>query len=69
MAGRSSQNAQARHRQPRAARRHPTLIPLLAGFAFLLAIDMAVDYFIDSKLGRILNSHLTQLADPQSWIP
>ena len=69
MAGRSSQNAPARHPNPHAARRRQALVCPLLGFAFLLAACAAVDHFLDSELGRTLNSHLSEFADPHSWIP
>ena len=33
------------------------------------AVSLAVDYVPGSELGRSIDAHLTQLADPRSWIP
>ena len=69
MTGRSSQNAPARHPHPRRLRNRGAVISLLLAFVFVVAASMAVDAFPDSELGRTLNHHLSQLADPHSWIP
>jgi hypothetical protein len=42
---------------------------VLAGLAFLVAVIVAVDRFPDTPLGRTIDLHLSQLADPQSWTP
>ena len=69
MTGRSSQNAPTRHSIPHLPRNHRAVICLLLAFGILAAACMAVGYFPDSELGRTLNDHLGQLADPNSWIP
>ncbi len=68
MTGRTSQNTCTR--EPRAAgeRRHPTLLSLITGTAFLAVLFTAVIWYPASELGRIVDAHLTQLADPGSWI-
>ncbi len=68
MTGRTSQNT--RTRDPRAAgeRRRRTLLSLVTSIAFLAALLMAVTWFPASEPGRTIDAHLTQLANPESWI-
>ncbi len=68
MTGRTSQNT--RTREPRAAgeRRRRTLLSLITGTAFLAVLFTAVIWYPASELGRTVDAHFTQLADPESWI-
>jgi len=68
MTGRTSQNPLSRDPHATGQRRHRTLLSLLTGTAFLAALFMAVNWFSASELGRAIDAHLTQLADPESWI-
>jgi len=66
--GRTSQNS--RTRDPRAAgqRRRRTLLSVITGGALLVALFMAVTWFPVSEMGRTIDTHLTRLANPASWI-
>ena len=39
------------------------------GAVFLGALFLLVEHFPDSQLGRTIEAHLSQLADPESWTP
>ena len=69
MTGRTSQNT--RTCGPRTAGRgsRRALLSLVTGAAFLAALFMAVTWFPASELGRTIDAHLAQLANPESWIP
>ena len=69
MTGPRSQNAPTRHPDPPPPRGCRAVMSLLLAFAILVAAGMAVSYFPGSELGRMLNHHLSQLADPRAWIP
>jgi hypothetical protein len=45
------------------------LLSLVTTLAFLATLAVAVARFPHTELGRVLDTHLTQLADPRSWIP
>ena len=68
MIGRTSQNTPTR--DPRAAgqRRRRALLALLTGGAFLAALFMALTWFPASEMGRTIDTHLSRLANPESWI-
>jgi hypothetical protein len=68
MTRRTSQNTRTREPCAAGERRHPTLLSLITGTAFLAALFMAVIWYPASELGRTVDAHLTQLADPGSWI-
>jgi len=69
MSGHTSQNVLPRPAGRWPTRRRRTLTSVLAGLAFLVAVIVAVDRFPDTPLGRTIDLHLSQLADPQSWTP
>ena len=68
MTGRTSQNTRTRDPRAAAERRGRALLSLVTGIAFLTALLMAVTWFPASELGRIIDAHLSQLANPESWI-
>jgi hypothetical protein len=69
MIGHTSQNTLPRHREVRETHPHPALISVLAGLVFLGVLTLSVARFPGTDLGRAVVSHLSQLADPQSWTP
>ncbi len=69
MAERTSQKAPTRDPRATGIRRRQTVLSLVTVLAFLAAVFMAVEHFPDTELGRSIDAHLTQLADPESWIP
>lgn len=70
MAGPSSQNPPTRQSTPErlADRRRRIALSVIGGLALLVAAGLTVEHFPESELGRTLHSHLSQLADPQSWL-
>ncbi len=68
MTGRTSQNTRTRDPRAAAERRGRTVLSPVTGIAFLTALLMAVTWFPASELGRIIDAHLSQLANPESWI-
>lgn len=57
------------HNDPtRGGRRRRALLSLATGLAFVAALAVAVASFPRTEVGRTLDAHLSQLADPQSWI-
>ncbi len=68
MTGRTSQNTRTRDPRPAGQRRRRTLLALLTGGAFLAALFMALTWFPASEMGRTIDTHLTRLANPESWI-
>ena len=68
MIGRTSQNTLTRDPQAAGQRRRRTLLALITGAAFLAALFMAVTWFLASEVGRTIDTHLTRLANPESWI-
>ncbi len=68
MAGRTSQNTLTRGPRAAGQRRCRTLLSLVTGGAFLAALFMAVTWFPASEMGRTIDTHLTRLANPESWI-
>ena len=68
MTGHTSHNALPRDPSIAGARSRYGVLYLLSGFVFVAAALLAVDKFPDTELGRTIDAHLTQLADPESWI-
>ncbi len=68
MTGRTSQNTPTRDPCGAGERRRRTLLSLITGGAFLAALFMAVTWFPASQVGRTIDTHLTRLANPASWI-
>ena len=68
MTGRTSHKPPTRDPGATGIRRRHTVLSLITGLAILAAVFMAVDYFPDTELGRTIDAHLTQLANPESWI-
>ena len=59
----------ASHNGPiRAGRHRRALLSLTTGLAFVAALAIAVASFPRTEVGRTLDAHLSQLADPQSWV-
>jgi len=52
-----------------AARRWRRRLSLAFGAAFLGSLFLFVEHFPESRLGRTIDAHLSQLADPASWTP
>lgn len=69
MTGRTSQNSRTRDPHAAGQRRRRTLLALVTGGALLAALVMAVTWFPASQVGRTIDTHLTRLANPASWIP
>ena len=69
MTGRTSQNTRTRDPREAGECRRRALLSLVTGIAFLAALLMAVTWFPASELGRTIDAHLAQLANPESWIP
>jgi hypothetical protein len=44
-------------------------VSVAGAIAFLAAAWIAIDTIGGSELARTIDAHLTQLADPRSWIP
>jgi len=57
-------------REPRSYdRRWRRRLSLAFGAAFLGALFLFVEHFPESRLGRTIDAHLSQLANPASWTP
>ena len=58
------------HNDPtRKGRRRRTLLSLVTGLVFLATLAVAIARFPHTEMGQVLDTHLTELADPRSWIP
>lgn len=70
MAGPSSQNAPTRDSgsEGQTDRGRRIALAVIGGLTLLIAAGLAVEHFPESELGRTLHSHLSQLADPRSWM-
>lgn len=69
MGGPTSQNTPTRQAPPRGNRGRRIAVSVAGTIAFLAAAWMAIDTIDGSELARTIDAHLTQLADPRSWIP
>ncbi len=67
MTGHTSHNALPRDPSGAGTRSRYGVLCLLSGLVFVATVLLAVDKFPDTELGRTIDAHLTQLADPQSW--
>jgi hypothetical protein len=68
MTGHTSHNAPPRGPSSAGTRSRYGVLCLLSGLVFVAAVLLAVDKFPDTEMGRTIEAHLTQLADPESWI-
>ena len=68
MTGHTSHNALPRDPGSAGTRSRYAALCLLSGLVLVAAALLAVDKFPDTELGRTIDAHLTQLADPESWI-
>ena len=68
MTGHTSHNALPRDPGSAETGSRYGLLCLLSALVFVAAALLAVDKFPDTELGRTIDAHLTQLADPESWI-
>ncbi len=68
MTGRTSQIPPTRDPGATGMRRRHAVLCLVTGLAILVAGFLALEHFPDTELGRAIDAHLTQLADPESWI-
>lgn len=69
MTGHTSQNTPPRNSAAPVTRTRRALVCTLAALAFMAVALLAVDRVPDTHLGRTIDLHLSQLADPHSWIP
>ncbi len=69
MTGPGSQLAANPDPLARAHRTHRLVRALLAGLVFLTAAAAAIAALPHTMLARTVDAHLTQLADPRSWVP